>query len=90
MESGLATVRTEGMPQGSPLSPVLSNILLDELDKELEERGHRFVRYADDCSIYTRTERAGQRIIEGIGKFIETKLKLKLNQSKSGVRNPMR
>lgn len=88
MEEGLATKRTEGMPQGSPLSPVLSNILLDELDKELEKRGHRFVRYADDCSIYTRTERAGQRIIESIGKFIETKLKLKLNQSKSGVRKP--
>lgn len=88
MEEGIVRIRDEGTPQGSPLSPILSNILLDELDKELEKRGHRFVRYADDCTIYTATERAARRIRESIGKFLETRLKLKLNEAKSGVRKP--
>jgi len=88
MEQGVVRIREEGTPQGSPLSPILSNILLDELDKELEKRGHRFVRYADDCTIYAGTERAAHRIKESIGKFLEKRLKLKLNQEKSGVRLP--
>lgn len=88
MEEGIVRIRDEGTPQGSPLSPILSNILLDELDKELEKRGHRFVRYADDCTIYTATERAARRIRESIGKFLESRLKLKLNEAKSGVRKP--
>ena len=88
MEQGVVRIREEGTPQGSPLSPVLSNILLDELDKELEKRGHRFVRYADDCTIYAKTERAARRIKESIGNFLEKRLKLKLNREKSGVRKP--
>jgi len=88
MEEGIVRTREEGTPQGSPLSPILSNILLDELDKELEKRGHKFVRYADDCTIYARTERAAERIKESIGGFLEKKLKLKLNKEKSGVRKP--
>lgn len=88
MENGIVISRDEGTPQGSPLSPILSNILLNELDKELETRGHKFVRYADDCTIYARTERAGIRIKENIKNFIESKLKLKLNEEKSGVRRP--
>lgn len=88
MENGLMIIRDEGMPQGSPLSPVLSNILLDELDKELESRGHKFVRYADDCTIYARTQRAGERIMQSISRFIENRLKLRLNASKSGVKRP--
>lgn len=88
MENGVLIQRTEGTPQGSPLSPVLSNILLDELDKELDKRGHRYVRYADDCTIYVNTERAGERVKESIGRFISKKLKLKLNETKSGVRRP--
>jgi RNA-directed DNA polymerase len=88
MEEGVVRTREEGTPQGSPLSPMLSNILLDELDKELEKRGHRFVRYADDCTIYVRTERAAERVKESISEFLEKRLKLKLNQEKSGVRHP--
>lgn len=88
MDNGMTTYRAEGMAQGSPLSPILSNILLDELDKELLQRGHKFVRYADDCTIYTRSSRAGERIMESIKRFIEKRLKLKLNESKSGVRRP--
>lgn len=88
MENGITTYREDGMPQGSPLSPILSNILLDELDKELEHRGHKFVRYADDCTIYTRNLRAGERIMSSIQRFIEKRLKLRLNESKSGVRRP--
>jgi len=90
MENGLVSVTTEGTPQGGPLSPLLSNIVLDELDQELEHRGHRFVRYADDCNIYVRSERAGRRVMEGINKFITRKLKLKVNQSKSKVDRPWR
>ncbi len=90
MENGLVGATTEGTPQGGPLSPLLSNIVLDELDRELEHRGHRFVRYADDCNIYVRSERAGRRVMEGISKFITRKLKLKVNQSKSKVDRPWR
>src|SRR5258707_1972911 len=74
--------------QGGPLSPLLSNLVLDELDCELERRGHRFVRYADDCNIYVRSERAGQRVMESIKRFITQKLKLKVNESKSAVARP--
>src|SRR6516164_11825736 len=78
MENGLVSPSVEGTPQGGPLSPLLSNLVLDELDRELENRGHRFVRYADDCNIYVRSERAGQRVMEGISRFITQKLKLKV------------
>lgn len=90
MENGLVSATREGTPQGGPLSPLLSNIVLDELDRELERRGHRFVRYADDCNIYVRSERAGSRVMESISKFITRKLKLKVNQSKSKVDRPWR
>jgi RNA-directed DNA polymerase len=80
--------REEGTPQGGPLSPLLSNILLDELDKELERRGHRFVRYADDCNIYVKSEEAGKRVLESITNWLEKKLKLKVNREKSGVDRP--
>jgi RNA-directed DNA polymerase len=90
MENGLVSPTKEGAPQGGPLSPLLSNIVLDELDKELERRGHAFVRYADDCNIYVRSERAGQRTMKAITDFIERKLKLKVNQSKSAVDRPVR
>ena len=83
---GLMTKRTEGTPQGSPLSPLLSNILLNELDAELENRNHRFVRYADDFSIYLKTKRSALRVMKSISKFVETKLKLKVNKEKSAVR----
>jgi len=85
LDRGLVTTPSEGTPQGGPLSPLLSNIVLDELDKELERRGHKFVRYADDCNIFVRTERAGQRVMSGISRFIEKKLKLKVNEEKSAV-----
>lgn len=85
MEDGIVSQRLEGTPQGSPLSPILSNIVLDELDKELEDRGHKFVRYADDCNIYVRSQEAGVRVMERIGNFIETKLKLRINREKSKV-----
>jgi RNA-directed DNA polymerase len=88
MENGLVSPTDEGTPQGGPLSPLLSNLVLDELDKELEKRGHQFVRYADDCNIYVRSERAGQRVMEGISDFISRKLKLKVNTSKSAVARP--
>lgn len=77
--------REEGTPQGGPLSPLLSNLYLDELDKELERRGHRFVRYADDCNIYVKSERAGERVKENVQQWIGKKLKLKVNESKSAV-----
>jgi RNA-directed DNA polymerase len=88
MENGLVSPSVEGTPQGGPLSPLLSNLVLDELDRELERRGHRFVRYADDCNIYVRSERAGQRVMESIARFITQKLKLKVNQAKSAVARP--
>jgi len=88
MGNGLVSPTDEGTPQGGPLSPLLSNLVLDELDKELEKRGHKFVRYADDCNIYVRSERAGQRVMEGVSQFITGKLKLKVNTSKSAVARP--
>jgi len=88
MENGLVSPVDEGTPQGGPLSPLLSNLVLDELDKELERRGHRFVRYADDCNIYVQSERAGQRVMATITKFITKKLKLKVNSEKSAVARP--
>lgn len=90
MEDGLVRPNTEGAPQGGPLSPLLSNIVLDELDKELENRGLRFVRYADDCNIYVRSRRAGLRVMKSITEFIEGKLKLKVNEEKSAVDRPWR
>jgi RNA-directed DNA polymerase len=88
MENGLVSPTDEGTPQGGPLSPLLSNIVLDDLDRELERRGHRFVRYADDCNIYVRSRRAGERVMKGITRFIERKLKLKVNRGKSAVAQP--
>ena len=88
MENGLVGPTEEGTPQGGPLSPLLSNLLLDELDQELEQRGHRFVRYADDCNIYVKSERAGQRVMEGVKRFLARKLRLKVNESKSAVARP--
>src|SRR6266446_4336481 len=88
MENGLVSPSVEGTPQGGPLSPLLSNLVLDELDQELERRGHRFVRYADDCNIYVRSERAGQRVMESISRFITQKLKLRVNEAKSAVARP--
>jgi RNA-directed DNA polymerase len=88
MENGLVSPVDEGAPQGGPLSPLLSNLVLDELDRELERRGHRFVRYADDCNIYVGSERAGQRVMESITSFITHRLKLKVNQAKSAVARP--
>lgn len=93
LQSGILTngvlVRSEeGTPQGGPLSPLLANIILDDLDKELEKRGHKFCRYADDCNIYVRSERAGQRVMLSITEFIEKKLKLKVNKEKSAVDRP--
>jgi RNA-directed DNA polymerase len=88
MEDGLVSPLDEGTPQGGPLSPLLSNLVLDELDRELERRGHRFVRYADDCNVYVSSERAGQRVMESITRFIMHRLKLKVNQAKSAVAQP--
>ena len=88
MENGLVSPTEEGTPQGGPLSPLLSNLVLDELDRELERRGHRFVRYADDCNIYVRSERAGQRVMKSLRDFITRKLKLKVNDEKSAVARP--
>jgi RNA-directed DNA polymerase len=90
MENGLVSPSVEGTPQGGPLSPLLSNVVLDELDRELERRGHRFVRYADDSNVYVRSERAGQRVMESISRFITQKLKLKVNEAKSAVAPPSR
>lgn len=88
MENGVVSAREEGTPQGGPLSPLLSNLLLDDLDRELERRGHRFCRYADDCNIYVRTERAGQRVMENVTRFLTKRLRLKVNESKSAVGRP--
>jgi group II intron reverse transcriptase/maturase len=88
MDQGLEQKRTKGTPQGSPLSPLLSNIILHELDTELSSRGHRFVRYADDCSIYTRSNKSATRIMHNISRYIETTLKLIVNREKSKVSRP--
>jgi RNA-directed DNA polymerase len=88
MENGLVSPSVEGTPQGGPLSPLLSNVVLDELDRELERRGHRFVRYADDSNIYVRSERAGHRVMESVTRFITDTLRLKVNETKSAVARP--
>jgi len=88
LEGGLVSPTEEGTPQGGPLSPLLSNLMLDVLDKELEKRGHRFVRYADDCNIYVRSHKAGERVMAGIERFLEKRLKLKVNKAKSAVAKP--
>jgi group II intron reverse transcriptase/maturase len=88
MGDGLQSPRREGTPQGGPLSPLLSNILLTDLDRELEKRGHRFVRYADDVVIYVKSERAGERVLTSVQTFVESKLRLKVNATKSAVSRP--
>jgi RNA-directed DNA polymerase len=88
MYEGIVQAHTEGVPQGSPLSPLLGNILLDELDKELERRGHRFCRYADDCNVYVKSKKAGERVMESLTHFIEKRLRLKVNRDKSAVGRP--
>jgi group II intron reverse transcriptase/maturase len=88
MPDGVKVSTEEGVPQGGPLSPLLSNIVLSELDEELARRGHRFVRYADDCNIYVRSERAGQRVMASVSSFIKRRLRLKVNESKSAVARP--
>lgn len=88
MAGGVVTRRHEGTPQGGPLSPLLSNVLLDEWDKELERRGHRFARYADDCNIYVRSRKAGERVMASCREFLETRLRLKVNEEKSAVARP--
>ena len=88
MEDGLVGPTEEGVPQGGPLSPLLSNLMLDDLDRELERRGHRFVRYGDDCNVYVRSQRAGQRVMESLRRFITNKLKLQVNEAKSAVARP--
>ncbi len=85
MINGVVVETAEGTPQGGPLSPLLANVLLDDLDRELEQRGHRFVRYADDCNIYVRTQRAGERVLASVMHWIETRLKLRVNREKSAV-----
>jgi RNA-directed DNA polymerase len=88
MENGLVSLTEEGTPQGGPLSPVLSNIVLNELDQELERRGHRFTRYADDCNIYVRSRRAGERVMRSVTRLLTMKLKLRVNSEKSAVARP--
>jgi RNA-directed DNA polymerase len=88
LADGLVGPTEEGTPQGGPLSPLLSNLMLDVLDRELEKRGHRFVRYADDCNIYVRSQRAGERVMESIEQFLVKRLKLKVNKAKSAVAKP--
>jgi RNA-directed DNA polymerase len=88
LADGLVSPTKEGTPQGGPLSPLLSNLMLDVLDKELEKRGHRFVRYADDCNIYVRSQRAGERVMAGIEQFLAKRLKLRVNKAKSAVAKP--
>lgn len=88
MTGGIATARSEGAPQGGPLSPLLSNILLDDLDKELERRGHAFCRYADDCNVYVRSQRAGERVMASLTRFLAGRLKLRVNDAKSAVDRP--
>ena len=88
MEDGLVSPVDEGTPQGGPLSPLLSNLVLDDLDKELTRRGHRFCRYADDCNIYVCSRRAGERVMASVSRFLTRKLRLKVNQAKSAVARP--
>lgn len=88
MLGGIESIRTEGMPQGGPLSPLLSNILLDELDKELEKRGHKHLRYADDCNVYVKSKAAGERVLKSISRYVEKRLKLRVNVEKSAVARP--
>jgi len=88
MTGGVVSPRTEGTPQGGPLSPLLSNILLDDLDKELERRGHRSVRYADDCNVYVRSRRAGERVMVSLERFLRVRLRLSVNRAKSAVARP--
>ncbi len=88
MSNGLTMARREGTPQGGPLSPLLSNILLDELDKELERRGHKFCRYADDCNIYVQSRSSGERVMKSITSFLDQQLRLKVNAEKSAVARP--
>jgi RNA-directed DNA polymerase len=88
MADGVVTARTEGTPQGGPLSPLLSNVLLDELDGELERRGHRFARYADDGNVYVRSRRAGERVMASLERFLREQLRLKINRDKSAVARP--
>jgi RNA-directed DNA polymerase len=88
MEDGLVSPRTEGTPQGSPLSPLMSNILLDDLDKELERRGHRFARYADDCNVYVQSKAAGERVMTSLERFLRERLRLTVNRDKSAVARP--
>lgn len=90
LDHGLVYVPTEGTAQGGPLSPFLSNVVLDELDLELEQRGHRFVRYADDCNVYVKSQRAGERVMASLRRFIAGRLKLKVNETKSAVDLPQR
>jgi RNA-directed DNA polymerase len=85
MQYGVVQPRNEGTPQGGPLSPLLANILLTDFDRELEKRGHRFVRYADDCNIYVQSPRAGERVLDSATRFLQDKLKLKVNKEKSAV-----
>jgi RNA-directed DNA polymerase len=88
MQGGLVSPRAEGTPQGGPLSPLLSNLLLDELDRELERRGHRFVRYADDCNVYVKSKAAGERVMVSLEKFLSERLRLRINRDKSAVDRP--
>ena len=88
LADGLVGPTDEGTPQGGPLSPLLSNLMLDELDRELERRGHRFARYADDCNIYVRSVRAGERVMASVERFLERRLKLRVNRAKSAVAPP--
>jgi RNA-directed DNA polymerase len=88
LDNGLFEASREGTPQGGPLSPLLSNLVLDELDRELERRGHRFVRHADDCNVYVRSEKAGRRVMQSLARFIEVRLKLQINTEKSAVARP--
>src|SRR6202007_3487315 len=88
LHGGLFEASGEGTPQGGPLSPLLSNLVLNELDRELERGSHRFVRYADDCNIYVRSEKAGRRVMASLTRFIEGRLKLQINAEKSAVARP--